>query len=243
MKKHRIFFHAFPWQKKTWIIDEQLKAIFDSGILSVADLTVCAVVTKFLEGYNFPDWVGDIVEVDHTGTEWPTLKILHDWASVNDSPDQQSLYIHTKGSIKARMHGCNHTWRQMMVYFLVERWRDCLHLFERHDEIGAMGCHLKNKQPRGKYRRPGKGPFELWHFAGNYWWGRNSHLKNLPVPGSPEAISIDTWQGVKPRLAAERWIGEIGKDHLHSIHRPKVNINMVPYTRDLYEGTELIPFA
>lgn len=235
MKKGQIFFHIFPWKDKFHIIDEQLETIHSSGVLSFADLNCCIVDTKFRSRYRFPEWVSEesIRTVKHCGTEWSTLKELDSSCRGSPYPDNYTLYIHTKGAVKDRMHGCNHTWRQFMMYFLVEKWEEAIEVLDSDESVGAVGCNLKNKQPRGKYKRTG-GPFELWHFAGNFWWCRNSSILDLPVAGSDAAQSIDTWQGHKRRLAAERWIGELGQERLHCIHRAKVNVNMVPYTRDLY---------
>jgi len=233
-KKHRIYFHVFPWAKTRWVIEEQLTTIRNSGILEVADLVVCVVSTRFSGHVELPDWVENRCEVEHNGTEWPTLLLAQQWAKNNPLPDMYTLYIHTKGAIKSRMHGCNHTWRQFMMYFLVEKFMEAFAVLDENPEIDALGCNLKNKQPRGKYKRSGQGPFDLWHFSGNFWWARNSGLIDLPIAGSDEARNIDTWQGHKPRLAAERWIGELGSDRLHQIHRAKVNINNVPYTREMY---------
>ena len=125
----------------TWeAVDREIMACLNaSGLLERAQFTrnVCQDVAQF---------------------EFPTIDLLHAHAQQSSS---FVLYIHTKGVTKPE--ACIDDWRACMLYWMVERWRECVDkLSQGYDAVGITRCE-----------KP------LPHYQGNFWWARSSYLRTL----------------------------------------------------------------
>jgi hypothetical protein len=81
------------------------------------------------------------------------------------TPDDQVLYIHTKGVSKARESQQTpfiKDWVYMMEYFLIGRYRECLAHLETVDTVGV---NYRAHPP---------------HWSGNWWWVRGDYFLKLP---------------------------------------------------------------
>ncbi len=130
--------HMGTWQAVDAEITERLDA---SGLLEHADCFVrndCRSVELY---------------------EFPSFDLLRGFAAAN--PSFAILYLHTKGVTKPEP--CIDDWRASMLYWMVERWRECLDkLIAGHDVVGPNLVHLP-----------------IPHFQGNFWWAKASHLNRL----------------------------------------------------------------
>lgn len=125
----------------TWeAVDREIMACLESsGLLASADYFVrneCADVSLF---------------------EFPTIDLLHAYSKDNDCA---VLYLHTKGVTKP-MPSID-DWRACMLYWMVERWRECVTKLATFDTVGITRCE-----------KP------LPHYQGNFWWARSTHLRTL----------------------------------------------------------------
>ena len=79
--------------------------------------------------------------------------------------DFNMLYLHTKG---IRHYGQIYEqnvkdWVDYMIYYNIIKWMTCL---EELKDCDVVGVNLQ-KDP--------------WHFSGNFWWSKSSHIKTLGV--------------------------------------------------------------
>lgn len=111
--------------------------------------------------------------------EWPTLStIKSDCLTCNND----IWYIHTKGAsncrpdVPARIQHNIRCWRNIMCYETIRKHENCKKLLTEYDAVGPF------------YVEP------THYFAGNFWWAKASHIKNLKEPFGT-------------RNEAEGWIG------------------------------------
>jgi len=144
--------------------------------------------------------------------ERPTLQHLR--VSSEKEEDFNVLYLHTKGISYKNLNLSNNikAWVNMMLYFLVEKYENCLKLLDKHSSIG---CKLE------KYNNSNKNQ----HYSGNFWWATSDHIKSLPKIIPPGYLS------------PEFWIGS-GKNNLHSVHQCSAsNLYAICYTPNYYNGS------
>jgi hypothetical protein len=100
--------------------------------------------------------------------EFPTLDMLHAFCKNNDN--YYVLYLHTKGVTRPYFKPMD-DWRDCMIYFNVEHWRDCCQkLDEGFDSVGVSTIQT-----------PGH------HYQGNFWWAKSSYIRTLqPVEDMPD---------------------------------------------------------
>jgi len=249
MRPIAIFFHVFPWKKYQDIVDETCQLVEDSGLSSASCyMFFCIVRVKGahpsqINCRHLIDTRGEtklervVLSVEHKGREWETLKVLWNFCRTVTEP-WFVLYIHTKGVYRASPRSDD--WRRMMLYFCVERWRETLSMFDDSTCL-AVGCNLRNKRPGRRYLENFKSHGldilktpPLWHYSGNFWWAKSEAICSLPDPESQDARRILTWKGIKANLAAERWIGELGREHLGMIHKSGVDHYTKRYPRSRY---------
>jgi hypothetical protein len=104
-----------------------------------------------------------------------TLKKIYDDAQ---NEDKRIVYFHSKGvtsyfdrvaPIAIKEHKLNCDVRHYLNWGVLERWRECVDALETHDTAGIS-----------LIREP------LQYYAGNFWWTKSSHIRNLLDPGSFE---------------------------------------------------------
>lgn len=120
--------------------------------------------------------------------EFPTLELIKTFA---DNYDYKILYIHTKGASNENENIAD--WRRCMLYFLVERWEDCV---KKLDEVDTIGIYRTND------------PVD--HYKGNFWWARASHIRKLTMPREADVPILEG----NGRHKAEFWLlSEKGNHH------------------------------
>jgi hypothetical protein len=158
------------------ILEDIVTKVQSSGLMSELDS-----VLIFNYGYNlsvelqnrYPNVVFMNVHRDTSNFEIPTLRLIHQlaqhWKQGNDYVDNHYdthiLYLHTKGVSYKEIYPQIEDWRNMMLYFLVERYKSCYHLLAS-DEIDCIGNNFLTMTKK--------------HFSGNYWWATSSYLSQLP---------------------------------------------------------------
>ena len=86
-------------------------------------------------------------------------------SSTSTSTSTHILYLHTKGASFNPYYQPVKDWRDMMLYFLVEKHHGCMHLL-CSGEIDTVGCNMILIKRR--------------HYSGNMWWATSAYLASLP---------------------------------------------------------------
>lgn len=173
-----VFYHCARLGAWEAVDKEIMSALTASGLLDHTD--------KFVRNECAPDVF-----------EFPTIELLREHAAVNEGA---ILYLHTKGA--SRPAQSIDDWRACMLYWTVERWRECVAKLASYDAVGV--CQVDTPIP---------------HYQGNFWWATAAHIRKL---GDPHAITF------RPRVAnqgerhkAEFWVqsaaGKFYKGYHHKI--------------------------
>ena len=203
------------------ILEDILVKVQSSGLIRELDS-----VLVFNYGYSlsvqlqsrYSDVIFMNVYHDTSNFEIPTLRLIHQLAKKflkgNDDDDNHYdthiLYLHTKGVSYKEIYPQIEDWRNMMLYFLVERYKSCYHLLAS-DEIDCIGNNFKSV------------PRKL--FSGNFWWSKASYLSQLP-----ELI-----YGTVGKYEAESWILDKSHVYIYVPHYSAINHAINIYPKFCYE--------
>jgi len=188
-----VFYHCARLGAWESVDREIMAALTASGLLEHAD--------RFVRN-----------ETDGTLFEFPTIDMLREHAAANDCV---MLYLHTKGV--SRSGPTIDDWRACMLYWMVERWRECVDKIGKgYDTVGYTRCD-----------RP------LPHFQGNFWWAKSAYIRTLDDPRKIKFIPSVANQGVRHKC--EFWIlSKAGRFYEPYNHR--VRPYAEPNPRSRYEG-------
>lgn len=191
-----VFFHVAhlgEWEA----IDAEISGHLErSGLLEVATLYRC-----------------DRDDVENF--EFPTLELLRNYAAGAEGP---LLYLHTKGASRGGPTIAD--WRACMLYWLVERWRECVLKLEKGYD--AVGINVIDSPVR--------------HFQGNFWWTTAAHVRKLPPVR--EVVFEPTYDDQTERHKAEFWV--LGKPaRVYQPYHHRRNPYILENPRASYEG---LPF-
>jgi hypothetical protein len=221
--KPLVFYHLYiKDQLFTLWIDEQLNILKSSGLANNAIIYICittpAKLKDTVEAYisQFSSFINilDIRSTDEpTIYEGSTLKYLYKYSFSHDAP---ILYFHSKGSsliMKDKKHFPNrkiYDWRNLMQYFCIVKYRDCLNLLGENDVVGVNWRY-----------------FPHLHFSGNFWWARSEYIRTLPDP-------LDLENFVRfDRYSMEFWLG-FGSPTHHCLHNSGIDHWRKEYPSNLY---------
>jgi hypothetical protein len=138
--------------------------------------------------------------------EMPTINLIRTFCENNDNCE--ILYLHTKGIFhyNTPINQCIADWKNMMMYFLVDKYTNCFDLLQNYD---AIGCNYSLE------------PFK--HFSGNFWWANSNYIKKLFF--LPENCD---------RHEAEYWILSHDSVNSFDIHNSSINHYIENYPKDKY---------
>ena len=166
MKKTFIFYHIYCNEYTLPIVIDQITKIVFSGLYEYVDLIYC-----FLAGEQ--DYINKIhmyilnqgkkikiADIGINDTSYERFTLLQIPKYIDDS--DKFLYIHSKGITKHSSLPV-YTWRNIMEYYLISKYKDCIEKLETHDAVGIMW----EDKP--------------WpHFSGNFWWSNGKYFLSLP---------------------------------------------------------------
>lgn len=149
-----VVYHLFQTGRWEQLYCEQMGAMFASGLLNCAHLTI---------GINGNQKVlapSDCNVVRHVNgfSEKPSLLLAREIAQAH--PSAYILYLHSKGISHPTRN--QDDWRIMMQHFLLVNWKQAVNLLHNYD-IASVNWRT----------------FPVPHPSGNYWWARASHLISL----------------------------------------------------------------
>lgn len=124
--------------------------------------------------------------------EYPGIKTVKDLGDAY--PNLNILYFHSKGvyntfadphqrlKISSLKIQNVEKWREMMEFFLIERWKDCVEFLSRTspETANTIGLTCNNK----------------WYW-GNFWWTKSSYIKTNETP-----------ERTRDRWYYEAWLNE-----------------------------------
>jgi hypothetical protein len=122
----------------------------------------------------------------------------------NDNSNCQILYLHTKG-ITHPNNQYIEDWTNMMLYFLINKYKDCCELLDQYDTVG---CNY-NLEPHK-------------HYSGNFWWANSNYIETLSKINS------------NVRHDAEWWILSNNLVNHYSIHNSNINHYNEAYPKEKY---------
>jgi hypothetical protein len=206
--KLAIFYHIFQSNLGAFIYQQQVHRLYTSGLIQEAS-HIHFGVNGNQELFNVPEKTIVTYNQNHK-EETDTLISLRDFCKENS--EYKVLYFHTKGVSKESMNA--ESWRLMMEYFVIDKWKECVKYLENYD---AVGSNLKILGPTTW--SDGKQSWEkagTQHFVGNFWWANASYVNRLN----------DEFLKSNFRLDREFWIGT-GGGKIKSLYQPK---DYEPYT-------------
>ena len=189
--KIAIFYHIAQMGMSAFIYQQQLHRLYTSGLIGAADY-IHFGVNGDNELFNVPDKaIIHYNQKEYWGTEKETLLSLKDFCKENE--DYKVLYFHTKGATKDEL--CVQSWRLMMEYFVIDKWKECV---KELDEYTCVGAHLGTVGPS---LYPDGSLIEndpIHTYMGNFWWANASYINTIK----------ERYMQSDCRMEKERWIGD-----------------------------------
>ena len=182
---NNIFFHIAKMGQYASIINDILYKLKSSNLYENAKMCFC---------YNGEDEIAindnNIKVIKNTNMlaagEFPTLERIRQFSK--NHPNEKILYIHTKG-VSTPENACINDWRDYMLYFTVEKWKDCIETLESYD---TCGVDLRTEPSL--------------HYSGNFWWANTNHIALLPEFFEMPLILSERHKG-------EFWVCSKGQHH------------------------------
>ena len=202
--KYSIYYHIWsPPNTDLWklMVDEQLKRIYESGILEKSKF-YCSIngkqATRISNFVSLYDWVR-ILEVSDSDDQYEGFTLKHLYEECLYEDDLKVMYFHTKGmshlagardNYSDRKFRSVNSWRHFMEWGVIDRWKESVDKLDNHDVVGVNYC------------------IDPWpHMSGNFWWANSNYIKTLHHP-IDDAFPSDTRDfGPIPRMNFEKWIG------------------------------------
>jgi hypothetical protein len=180
-----IFIHVCTLDGWKDILKEQLNLIKDSGLYNITTkihfgiVGDCNVMKNNEYKSEFNDTKYNILYIDSRIElyELNTINYIKYMCTngiicKGESEEAYILYIHTKGVRNAGNPEVTASWRNMMQYFLIGCYKECINNLEYYDALGNncvnMGNVYVNKDKKHCY-----------HYSGNFWWSKKSHIDKL----------------------------------------------------------------
>ena len=191
--KIAIFYHLALMKNWREVDAEIMGKLKSSGLLERADMFV-RNECKDIELYEFP-----------------TLNMLDEFSVRHD---YSILYIHTKGVSRTEKSIAD--WRECLLYWNVERWKECVEKLNRGYD--AVGINIVDKPAR--------------HFQGNFWWANTEHIRRL---GTVQSVKFPPRHDLSDRHKAEFWILS-QPARIYTPYHHGINPYMTKNPRRNYEG-------
>jgi len=204
--KLAIFYHILQSSLGAIIYQQQIHRLYASGLIKESDY-IHFGINGDQELFNVPEKaIVKYNQKENWRSEKETLLSLKDFC--NKNPEYKVLYFHTKGASKDTL--ALQSWRLMMEYFVIDRWRDCISNLSSYN---TTSCALSVDFP---------------HFIGNFWWANASYIQTL----SNELLETDD------RCSCENWIGSGTDFNPKPFHKLKVSGNSLYW--NIYSETNYI---
>ena len=210
MNNIQIFYHMYCISDSLSRFDNTYNKIKNSSLLEkIEKINVVLVgpdTEKNKEHLKFYHKVETIVKTNiHTEAE--TLHMLWNYCQTNNG---YVLYLHSKGVTRPdNEYKFILDWRDLMEYFLIEKFELCLSALEIYDVCGVNYFS-------GKFKP---------HFSGNFWWATTNYVKKLK----------DIKPNINDRRYCEFWLFDTTeKINYKELHSSKIDHYCNSYPRKNY---------
>ena len=212
------------WPQGRHIIEEQIETIIDSGIMDH-----CQLFLYCNYDINNYQWAIDRLKTYKNVHFIDSGAIPEDYeiltlAGLKNSCDADPvesyvLYIHHKGITRPHSEAVR-DWRNLMMYFNVTKWRDCV---EKLDQgYDTAGVNWRENFPN-----------EYPHYSGNFWWAKSSYIKRLPAFQHPHE------NGYRPQFRFSGWLHKQDAEFWIGLGQPK---SAVLYSSGGYHDHYQLPY-
>jgi len=213
-----------------WFVDQQLSLIRDSGLSECAKVNIAITMpmhitevagVKYHTDSHPPIYISfhekvreyitarysfanilDIRDISESNLfEAQTLRFLHK-TCCESTESINVLYIHTKGVYSGCVGPSISNWREILNYYFITRWRDCIKNLENSDIVGLTDAYKDERV-----------------LSGNFWWARSDHVKTLIMPTECDGVRENE---PKNRYPLEKWITE-NQPCIHRILDTNIN--------------------
>lgn len=208
--KIAIFYHTFQSGMSAFIYQQQMHRLYCSGLIDTADY-IHIGVNGDKELFNVPE-KARVVYNTNWKEETETLVALKNFAFKN--PDYKILYFHMKGTSKETLVA--NSWRLMMEYFVIDKWRECVEYLDDYDCVGQTYKPLGPTVWQDGSTTLNQG---LGCYSGNFWWANASYIQTLD----------HSYLNTNYRFDREFWIGT-NKDVKAKSFMEYAKNNYEPYT-------------
>jgi hypothetical protein len=201
-----IFIHITMIEMWESIFLEFINTIKKSGLYDVLTKIHLGILgnisnykSSFFETYLLNDPKINIIYLDQRNYlyEIHTINTIKSFCENNDDEEIYILYLHTKGVRKAGNENVTTSWRNMMTYFLIDNYVECIQGLQYYDTIGnnVVNMHCNNTNINFINHN------HTLHYSGNFWWSKKSYILKLNYL----KLIIDV-KSVNSRYQAENWI-------------------------------------
>jgi len=195
-----IFIHIcaiYNWKN---IFSEQINTIKKTGLYDIITKIHLGILGEIniIKNDIFNDIKFNILYIDTRSElyEIHTINFIKSFCS-NINNEIYILYIHTKGVRKAGNESVIESWREMMEYFLINNYKECIDNLDYFDSIGNNLVNLYCSEVKDISINKN----HTYHYSGNFWWSKKSYIDKL------DYISLDlTKNSINTRYKAENWI-------------------------------------
>ena len=206
--KIAVFYHTFQSGMSAFIYQQQMHRLYCSGLIDAAKY-IHIGVNGDKELFDVPE-KAKIVYNTNWKEETETLVTLKNFAYEN--PDYKILYFHMKGASKETLVA--NSWRLMMEYFVIDRWKECVKHLDDYDCVGQTFKPLGPTVWEDGSTTSNEG---IGCYSGNFWWANASYIQTLNhnYLNSGYRFDREFWIGTNKNVKAKSFI-----DHAENNYEP-----------------------
>jgi hypothetical protein len=197
-----IFIHICTIEDWAIILDEQINLIKNSGLYNIVEKIHLGILGDIHLGSVLLDY-DEKIEIMYIDEkihlyEIPTINSIKSFCdNLVDHSEAYILYIHTKGVRNSGNKNVMKSWRNMMEYFLIENYKECLKNLEIYDTLGNNPINNFCVDKKSVIINDN----HAYHYSGNFWWSKKTYIDKL------DYINIDySKNSINTRYRAENWI-------------------------------------
>jgi len=219
--KNYCFIHSCCLEKdKTYRLDYLINDLVKSNCINSLDKIYINNIGEPLDNFyieSFKD-MNDMNKAKFETNNYSLNINLQEAATINkmisfskQNPNNNILYIHTKG-IRFDINDSKQTdWINMMTHFLLYNSNKCIE--KLNDCYDSVGCNYHDGT--GEHKK---------HYSGNFWWSKTNHLAKLEYINELD----------NPRSVVEFHLFSI--DHkCFEIHKSNINHYFENYPKEKYK--------
>jgi beta-1,4-mannosyl-glycoprotein beta-1,4-N-acetylglucosaminyltransferase len=157
--------------KGTKVLDFIVNIINKTGFIDIVDNIIINNIGIPIENiYNDNNEANNKYTVinyaeDTSLYEYPSLNKIKEVAA--QDPNSYILYLHTKGITRdGQILNNVKDWINMMLYFLVEKYDECINQLNNNYDTVGCNYHLATH-------------YCPVHYSGNFWWSKSSYINKL----------------------------------------------------------------